>query len=407
MGKEPKKTEKKKRSALKARYGFFMRLTRIITFPVIKFAYRAEIKKFDGLKGKNCLILFNHQTPFDQFFLLAAFRKTIRLVSTEDVTSNGPISRILTGAYGIIPIKKQTSDVRAVLECMKIAKDGGTIAVAPEGNRTYSGETCYIRPSIAGLIKTLKLPVVFFKIQGGYGVEPRWSDVKRKGKMSCGVTRVLEYDDYKNLSKDEIYSIVKTELYRNESDDGEKFYSKKSAERLERVLYVCPHCGFTEFASKNDTVTCKSCGKSAKYGPDKTFSGDFHFKTVLEWYKFQEEYVVKTDMSEYAKTPAFTDRVKISRVIPYVKKIPLCKNAEVSLFADKITVKTRKGERIMPFDNISSVTVMGRNKLNVYLGEDVYQFKGKKSFNALKYMHFYNVYLQKREGKESGFFFGI
>ena len=62
---------------------------------------------------------------------------------------------------------------------------------------------------------------------------------------------------------------------------------------------------------------------------------------------------------------------------------------------------------ILPFDKISSVTVLGRNKLNVYFGEDIYQFKGNKSFNALKYMHFYNVYSQKREGKKDGFVFGI
>ena len=407
MGKDKGKTGKKNRSDKKARYGFFMWLTRIIVLPVIKFSYRAKIKKFKGLDKKNCLILFNHQTPFDQFFVLSAFKKTIRLVSTEDVTSNGFASRLLTGAYGIIPIKKQTSDVKAVLECMQIAKNGGTIAVAPEGNRTYSGETCYIRPSIAGLIKVLKLPVVFFKIRGGYGVEPRWSNVKRKGKMTCEVTRVLEYDEYKDLSKDEIYETVKTELYENESDDGEKFYSKKSAEKLERVFYVCPYCGFAEFTSKNDAVTCKKCNRTAKYGADKTFSGDFPFKTVLEWYRFQEDYIVKADMTGYKETPAFTDIAKMSRVIPYVRKAPIFKGAEVSLFSDRITVKSGKAENILPFDKISSVSVLGRNKLNVYFGDDIYQFKGKKSFNALKYMHFYYVYSQKKEGKESGFFFGI
>ena len=407
MGKERGKTEKKKRFRKKARYGFFMWLTRIITFPVIKIAYRAKIKKFGGLGKKNCLILFNHQTPFDQFFVLSAFKKTIRLVSTEDVTSNGFASRLLKGAYGIIPIKKQTSDVKAVLECMQVAKNGGTIAVAPEGNRTYSGETCYIRPSIAGLIKVLKLPVVFFKIKGGFGVEPRWSNVKRRGKMTCEVTRVLEYGEYKDLSKDEIYDIVKTELYENESDDGERFYSKKSAEKLERVLYVCPYCGFSEFTSKNDVVTCKKCKKTAKYGADKTFSGDFPFKTVLEWYRFQEDYVTKADMTEYGGVPAFTDVAKMSRVIPYVRKVPLFKSAEVSLFSDRISVRSEKGDKILPFDKILSVSVLGRNKLNVYFGEDIYQFKGEKGFNALKYMHFYNVYSQKKEGKQSGFFFGI
>ena len=402
------KTERKKdkRKVLRPRYAFFMWLTRIILFPIIKFGYKAKIKRFKGLKGRNFVVLFNHQTPFDQFFVLASFKRTIRLLSTEDVISNGRISHLLSFCYGIIPIKKHTTDFKAVMECLKVAKCGGNIAIAPEGNRTYSGETSYIRPAIASLLLKMQLPVVFFKINGGYGVLPRWSDVKRKGKMSCEVTRVMEYDEYKDMGKDEFAELIRSELYVNESDDGEKFYSKKSAEKLERVLYVCPHCGFSEFLSEKDTVVCKSCGRKAKYNADKTFSGDFPFLTLLEWYKYQEDVIVKSDFTA-GGSPIFKDVAKVSRVIPYVKKVPLYKNAEISLYTDKIVFRSGEVKTDLPFDKIGAVTVLGRNKLNVYTDDTVYQIKGNRSFNALKYMHFYNVYSQKRGGKTDDFFFGI
>ena len=405
-----KKERRAARKVMKPRYKFFMWLTHVLTAPIIKFKYHAKINKFDGRDGRNYLILFNHQTPFDQFFIGAAFRslkKTIRLVATEDVTSNGFFSRFLTFAYGIIPFKKQTTDVKAVAECMKTAECGGNIAIAPEGNRTYSGETCYIRPSIAGLIKALKLPVLFFTIDGGYGVEPRWSSKRRKGKMTCGVTRVLEYEEYKNLSKDEVYDIVKNELNHDESSDGRVYKSRRSAEKLERLIYVCPHCGLSEFTSRKDTLTCKSCGRSVKYNADKTFSGDFGFKTGLEWYKYQEEYIKSADLSAYTDTPAFTDTVRLSRVIPYVIKVPVYKKAHLSLYADRIVFKSRKGEKTFEYKDVKGMTVLGRNKLNVITDGTTYQIKGSKAFNAVKYMHFYYVFAQKEGVSDGSIFFGI
>ncbi len=63
-------------------------------------------------------------------------------------------------------------DIRAVKACLRIAKEGGTIALAPEGNRTYSGRTCYINPAITGLVRSWKLPVAIFRIEGGYEFIP-------------------------------------------------------------------------------------------------------------------------------------------------------------------------------------------------------------------------------------------
>ena len=38
------------------------------------------------------------------------------------------------------------------------------------------------------------------------------------------------------------------------------------------------------------------------------------------------------------------------------------------------------------------VTVLGRNKINVYYQDKVYQIKGDKRMNALKYVNLFNRY---------------
>ena len=56
---------------------------------------------------------------------------------------------------------------------------------------------------------------------------------------------------------------------------------------------------------------------------------------------------------------------------------------------------------------LSVVTILGKNKLNVYHGEDVYQIKGSKRMNALKYMNFYHRHKNLTEEVEDHEFLGL
>jgi 1-acyl-sn-glycerol-3-phosphate acyltransferase len=162
------------------------------------------------------LILFNHQTALDQFIVGSSFKGAVYYVASEDLFSNGWISRLLEWAVAPIPIKKQATDARAVLTCLRVSKEGGTIALAPEGNRTFSGKTEYIKPAIAGLAKALKMPIALYRIEGGYGVQPRWSDGVRKGTMRSYVSRVIEPEEFAGKKtvqiSDEIYRMMAQDL---------------------------------------------------------------------------------------------------------------------------------------------------------------------------------------------------
>ena len=171
---------KKKAKWLKFRHRVVRNLAYPVLYPYARIRYGVEITKFKEQEKRPYLIVLNHQTPFDQFFVGMAFKGPIYYVATEDIFSLGWISNLIRYIVAPIPIRKQTTDVKAVMTCLRVAKEGGTIALAPEGNRTYSGKTEYMNPAIAPLAKKLGLPIAIFRIEGGYGAEPRWSDVIRK-----------------------------------------------------------------------------------------------------------------------------------------------------------------------------------------------------------------------------------
>ena len=242
--------------------------------------YGIDIEKFSAQGERAYLILMNHQTAFDQFFVGMTFKGPVYYVASEDLFSNGFISTLLRWAVAPIPIKKQTSDISAVKNCIRVAKEGGTIAIAPEGNRPYSGRTGYMNPAIAALAKLIKLPIAFLRIEGGYGVHPRWSDAVRKGHMRCYVSRVMEPEEFKSLSKQELHEVIERELYEDEGTADAEFDSDVRAEFLERAMYVCPWCGLSEFESRGNYIECKKCRRKVEYGKDKRLRGqgfDFPF----------------------------------------------------------------------------------------------------------------------------------
>lgn len=402
---------KKKEKWMKFRH----KVAWVILYPIlaaitlIKFPIRVEPLREN--RDRPYLILLNHQTPFDQFFVCLAFRGPIYFIATEDIMSNGLVSKIIKWLLAPIPIKKQAGDFSAVMTALRVAREGATIAMAPEGNRTYSGKTEYINPAVAGLAKKMKLPIALFRIEGGYGMEPRWSTVTRRGKMRGYVHRVIEPEEYANLSNDELYYQICQGLYVNEGVADGIFRSNKRAEYLERAVYVCPFCGISKFESHGNEAECLTCHRKVLYGEDKTITGigyEFPFRFMTDWYDYQSDYVNHLDLSQFVDAPAFTDRAKLSEVILNKRKQVLRKDSAVALFGDRVVIdEGTKQQMTLPFDEVTAAACLGRNKLNFYHDGKVYQFKGSRRFNALKYVNFYHRYKNIVKGDPNATFLGL
>jgi len=397
---------KKKKKWMRFRH----RIVRNALYPVLylysRLRYGITIDRLPKNEQRQCIILYNHQTVFDQFFVGFAMGGPIYYMATEDIFSNGIVSSIIRYLVAPIPIKKQATDIQAVRNCISIAREGGTIAIAPEGNRTYSGKTEYINPAIAGLAKKLNLPIALFRIEGGYGVQPRWCDDIRKGKMHAYFSRIIEPSEYEELDSEQLNEIICSELNVNEAKADGTFRHKNLAQYLERAVYVCPKCGLSVFESNRDIIECKKCGLKAQYLPTKELKGvdcEFPFRFMNDWYEYQKEFVNNLDLKNYADEPMYKDTANIYNVIVYKRKNLLHKNAKIQLFGDRVVLN----ETVVPFEEIRAVSVLGRNKLNIYHGENIYQFKGGKRFNALKYVNIFYRYKNISRGDINGKFLGL
>lgn len=398
-------TKTKTQRWTKRRHKIIICLAAVIIFPWMRLKYHIKVVPCRALKRRQCLVVLNHQTAFDQFFVSKAlFPRPVYFIASEDLFSLGLLSRLLRWAVAPIPIKKQTTDIQSVRDCIRVAREGGTIALAPEGNRTFSGLPCYSNPAIAGLVKKLGLPLAIFRIEGGYGIQPRWSDVCRKGKMRAYVSRIIEPMEYENLSKEALFDLIQRELYVDETKNEQTYRHKRLAEYLERAMYVCPWCGLAEFHSTRDIITCKACGRQIRYLPNQRLAGvdcEFPFSNVAQWYAYQCDFVNKLDTNAHITAPLYQDTATLSLVEPCKKKTVLEENAKLLLYGNRI----QAGDKTLFFSDIAVITVLGKNKLNIYHADALYQIKGDCRFNALKYMNIF--YRNKNQQAVDSRFLGI
>ena len=409
------KTKSKKNSKWRrARHRFVRNLVFTFLAPYSRFKYGVRVEPLRNQGKRPYLILFNHQTAFDQFFVGMAFKEPVYYVASEDLFSDGFVSSLIRYLVAPIPIRKQTTDVRAVMNCIKVAKEGGTIAIAPEGNRTYSGKTGYMSPAIASLAKKLKLPIALYRIEGGYYVHPRWSDATRKlrgGHMHGYVSRVIEPSEYATLSDGELFELIKSELFVDESVPSSLSVKSKSiADGLERAFFVCPECGVTSFNSKGCEIVCSRCGwKASLDGNYRLVTEGNRFNSIGEWYAYQEEKILSLDPDSLTEEALTVDGgVRLSRVILYKRKELLSEGLELRLFGDRIELSGKDTDtRVFLFAECDAITVLGKNKCNIYHRGEVLQLKGRKSMNALKLVNFFHNYKNKHSEVKDGQFLGL
>lgn len=403
--------KKKKTKWLHFRHRVARNILFAILAPYSRWKYGIRVERFKEQGNRAYFVLMNHQTAFDQFFLGMAFKGPVYYVASEDLFSKGWISSVIRFLVAPIPIKKQVTDVNAVMNCIRVAREGGTIGIAPEGNRTYSGKTEYMSPAIAPLAKKLKLPIALYRIEGGYGVHPRWSDTVRKGKMRGYVSRVIEPEEAAAMTNEELFAEIEKGLFVDEGVADGIFKSAKRAEYLERAMYVCPFCGLSTFESHGNEIECTKCHRKITYGEDKTLSGvgfDFPFSFTTQWYDYQKDFVNRLDVTQCTEKPLYRERSGLWEVIVYKNKNLLRQDAEIALYGDRIVIdEGKENELNLPFTDIMAMSVLGKNKLNIYYGDHVYQLKSHKRFNALKYVNIYFRHKNLLKGGENSTFLGL
>ena len=210
------------------------------------------------------IILANHVSFFDPIWLYAMLHRPVYFAATEDLFRQAFLARFIRW-FGAFPKRKAASDVSALRNIFTIASSGGLIGVFPEGVRTWDGRNAPVIPSIARLVRKLKMPVYICRFEGAYLAYPRWARWWRKIPVNVFFFKLFDGDgipaDDDRIIED-IDRAIKNPDYNLPVDP--RLRGTGLAVNLSRVLYRCPSCGTLEGLHimkplSSNRVECSSC----------------------------------------------------------------------------------------------------------------------------------------------------
>jgi 1-acyl-sn-glycerol-3-phosphate acyltransferase len=122
-------------------------------------------------KEGGAIIVMNHQTDLDPFFLnLGINKKVYWFVKQKNV--NIPVVKSLVPAFGIIPMKDDMSETDAAMKIIEYLKAGQMVGLFPEGKPTEDGSLHKFHRFPARFCLELKVPYIPVAIVGGIEAYP-------------------------------------------------------------------------------------------------------------------------------------------------------------------------------------------------------------------------------------------
>ncbi len=114
----------------------------------------------ENFPKEKALIVANHYTATDPAFFYRFAKRDLFFLCKKEAFKNKIASAFLTEA-GAIPIDRDANDLRALMNAMKVLKEGKRLVIFPEGTRNRTGEELQELKSGAGLLAVkMKVPIV-------------------------------------------------------------------------------------------------------------------------------------------------------------------------------------------------------------------------------------------------------
>ncbi len=362
--------------------------------------YRAEER------GRPCLILANHDGPFDPIMLSMSFRRVIYFVASDHIFRLGLVSRLISWLVAPIPIVKSIVDTRSIRDIFTAIREGGTVGLFPSGNRSFTGAEMPISRATVKLVRHLKVPVLLYRFDRGYLATPRWARHTRRGRVVGEVVRTLSPDELSAMTNEEVHQVL-TDALRDVPPEPRTprvpFRGRRPAEYLERVLFVCPQClRMNTMRSRDDLLSC-DCGYAVRSFTDGRLqpaaagragsAGLPSLPDVDAFDRFQRAHLAgllrdRAGHDRWLRRPFFEDKDQLLVRVEREHTAKKTNRSTMRLYSDRLEFESEAGTRVFPLDRIGEVSVHGPQTLQFHDREEdaVYEVRSPFPRSAYRYM---------------------
>lgn len=361
------------------RLNIIFNFVKIIISPILKLKFNYHCESLKDISGP-FIIVCNHNTDLDPFFISLSLNKFTHFVATEKILRLGFISRIIKLLFDPIIHYKGKMGIFTVKEMLRLIKDGENVGIFPEGNRSFNGETGCFNDSIGKVIKKSGAKLITYQLKGGYFTQPRWGTTFRRGLITGKLVNIYEPTVLSVLNENDINEIIKKDLYVNAYQDQMNskiaYRGKNLALGLESTIFACPKCKRINTLKTNKNSIYCSCGYNECFD-EFGYVGN---KTILDLDKMQIEILKNLSLSNDI---LFGDFITVEEIDKNHKVIDLF-DSTISAKKDRIYI----GNNEFLFSDIG-MAIHGRNTIIIHTETKHFEIKGALGFSALKYLYLY------------------
>ncbi len=355
----------------------------------IKFNYKYTV---NNPLSEPYIVLSNHVTDFDPILLGLAFQQPMRFVASEHVARWGFLYQLLKFCFDPILRYKGSLAPSTIREMFQTIKKGQNVCIFAEGIRSWDGLSCPILPSTGKMVKSARCGMITHKLTGGYFASPGWSESTRYGEINSTVVGVYTKEEMSKMTAEEINAIIVRDLfedaYARQLSEPKRYKSKKTAEGLENLLFLCPECGAIDTIHTHGIkVTCSSCGHSFTYNEYGMLDGT-KFSTVRELAAWQKNEVIKLSEQDICFT---CPESRLQTVENHIETVVT--SGPVTLSRSGLSC----GDITIPLTDIVDMALHGRRNLVFSTPDYYYELRPAKGLNGLKLLWLYQCYKEQKE----------
>ncbi len=281
-----------------------------IARPIVNFLMKREIKVVATgekitKKRDPFIMISNHFNTWDSFVVMQNIKYPIRFVATQIAFLDKGKKFGMGVLARAIPKRVGKLDMVATRKMFNYLEKGYAIALFPEGDNTFYGETLDIFESTGKLLKKANVDVILVKQKGGYLTQPRWADYFSKKGVTYTETKLfLKKEDLKKHTASEINQMVEKALYHNDYDFQKEhmipFVRPKRAEGIERLVYYCNVCGgIMTVYGKDDDIYCEKCGQIGHINQYELIEGNA-LDNLVDYTKLQYRHIDEVIQSTFS-----------------------------------------------------------------------------------------------------------
>jgi 1-acyl-sn-glycerol-3-phosphate acyltransferase len=155
------------------------------------------------------ILASNHISYLDPMVLPVTCSRKMAFVAKEQLFQKKGLGFILKH-LGAFPIRRQSSDIKAIRQILKCLKQGRPVLIFPEGTRKAKNQNQDVQSGIGMIAVKTKLPVVPVRVDGTDKVLPPGTKKMRRHPVTVTYGPPLHFpqkDDYSRIAGEVMHTI--------------------------------------------------------------------------------------------------------------------------------------------------------------------------------------------------------